>query len=454
MPDTPAPNRWLIPFLFAGFAGCLAVVVWLTLDHFGIRFGVWPFSSVITIGLLAGLSGFVFGRAYQQQKLAREAANDDPIEDDDYDTSTDENLPPMPIFADRVRIARRRTENVNGVEVEVFDLTTETSDGDGGTVRITRTFALMPAMGLPGFKMRPLQFQDRLIALAGALGLTFDINSLDTLDEREVLGQFVKTYRLTAVSAETMIAGTVDIDENAVRKVFPLKVMQTILARPDWSVQSHGGYLVCWVASDALGPKRRARLVTDAVSLRAVFLKALAGEAGNPIAAPSGTKPLQQQSARLQASLLGGVIGVFLGFFAGVLLHVGEVFGDGNRPEVFLTAILCGGFLGALIGRSLPLRKPLLQKPKDERREKVVGCAILFGLFGGFLGGSIVGIIIGEVIGLQIGEHKKRQLLVFGSMGAGAFLGPVVLGVTTNFIYKRLFRKRTPSTQPESDQGQ
>jgi len=283
---------------------------------------------------------------------------------------------------------------------------------------------------------------------AGSTGLVFDEHAPGTLDGQEVVAQFAATYRVTVASAEAMISGTADTDEEAVRRVFPLRAMRTVLGRPDWCVQSHDGYLACWVAMDALGPKRREKLVSDAVALRAIFLAAKAGAAGEPVAAPLGVVPVQQQAARLQASLLGGVLGAFAGFFAAALLQVGEAFGPGNMFALFPISIVCGVVLGATIGRLLPLRQPLLRKPKDERREKVVGCAGIVGLFGGFFAGGILGFILSEVIGLKIDDHKTRRLLFFGGMGVGAFLGPIVLGVTTNFLYLWIIGNRDPSTKP------
>ncbi len=437
MSDTPETSRWIVPLLFAGFFAGVTAAIWFTLDHFDVglrRFG-WPFSSVLTLALLNAFGGFKFGRAFEVQRLRRAAAREDPVVEDESEEPVDDNLPEMPVFANRVDIERRRTERVNGVAVDLFDLTTETSDGDGGTVRTTRTIALMTVAGLPSFELRPSQFHDLILKWAGAVGLEFDERAPGTLDGQETVAEFAATYRVTAASAEAMISGTADADEAAVRRVFPLRAMQLLLGRSDWHLESHGGHLACWVEGDVLGKKRREQFVTEAAALRGIILAANAGAVGEPLAAPQGVVPVRQQAARLQASLLGGVLGAFASFFAAAVLHAGEVFGKQNMMVMFPLVIVSGVILGATIGRLLPLRRPVLQKPKDERREKFVGCACLLGLFGGFFAGGIGGFITGELIGLQMGDHKQRAMLFFGGMGLGTFSGPVILGMTANYLY-------------------
>lgn len=445
-------RSWLLPLLFAGLLSGVTLSVWLTLDHFGVplqQLG-WPFRSLIWCILLMGLSGFIFGQAYHEQQVRRAAAMEDPVDEDETEELHEETLPEMPVLTARLAISRRRTESVGDLLVDVFDLTTETADEN----RVTRTIVLLPAAGLPPFELRPAHPRDYILAWIGVLGLKFDERAAGTLDLREVVSQFTATYRLTLDSTEAMVSGTAQGDEEAVRRVFTLRTMKKVLARKNWRLESYGGYLACWEAEDALGPKRREQLVTDAVELRKSLLAAHHGLAGEPVAAPEGTAPALQQAARLQAALLGGVLGAFAGFFAAGLMQVGEVFGPGEMGIVFPATIIGGGLLCGTVGLLLPLRRPLLQKPKDERQEKVVGCAILVGLFGGFLAGGIIGFMIGELIGLKIGDHKPRQLIFFGCIIAGVFLGPVTSGVSTYYLYRWISGNGYARSKIESDSEQ
>lgn len=90
-----------------------------------------------------------YAQAYLVQQLRREAATEDPVELDETDPAVDEPLPDLPTFANQVAVNRRSTRIVDGASVEVFDLTSEVSDGDGGTTRLVRTIALMTAAGRP-----------------------------------------------------------------------------------------------------------------------------------------------------------------------------------------------------------------------------------------------------------------------------------------------------------------
>lgn len=441
-------HRWLLPLLFACFFAGVTVAIWFALDHVGValRQAGWPFSSVLSLALINAIGGGVIGRAYHTRLLQRAASRADPVEENESDADNESdanesgvtvnhNLPAMPLFADCVTVERRRKSTDGGAEFEVFDLTTESSNSDGDMVRIERTVALFHTPGLPQFELRPRGFHHRLLALAGVSGLEFSRDSAGTADGREVVARFASAYRVTLAPEETLIASQVEVDEMAVRRVFPLKSMATLLKRTDWHLESHGGHLACWVATDPLGPKRRAALVNDAAELRSILLAAVEGKAGEPLDAPPGVAPLQRQAARLQATLLGGVGGAFAGFFTAGMLRVSEVIDQDSMAKIFPLATVAGALLGATLGRLLPLRRPLLRQPKDKRLATVVGMAAVAGLLGGFIAGGVSGAIIGELMQLKIDDHKQRALLFFGGIGVGSVLGAVGLGTTAHYLY-------------------
>jgi hypothetical protein len=447
-PQSTSVGRWLTPALFGLGSAMGMLALWLTLSHFGAPLGKlgWPFSDITSIALIMGVNGVVVGRALEMMRVRRAAASWDPVEENSPSEDQGEpsepvapQWPAVPLFANLVAVDRRRTHHIDGTTIEVFDLTTETSDGDGGTTRHTRTIAMLPVEGLPSFELRPRQPYDRVLRWAGLRGLEFDAPAHETLDGKQLISQFTSSYRITLATAEALMTGTIQVDETPVRRLFPLRVMQAMLRRSNWHIQCFDGYLACWEGIDAIGPKRREALVKDAIGLRKLLLEAQRGEAGEPLAAPASSMSVQRQAARFQTTLLGGVLGCFTGFFAAGLLQVGEVFGPEKFTAIFPISILAGIFLGVTVGRLLPLKQPLLRKPADARREKVVGCAVLAGLFGGFFGGAILGIVLTEWMGLAINAHKPRMMWIFGYLGAGALLGPILLGVATNYLYLWIF---------------
>ena len=100
-------------------------------------------------------------------------------------------------------------------------------------------------------------------------------------------------------------------------------------------------------------------------------------------------------------------------------------------------------FGGIFLGSRLPITKPLLQKPKDPKHEKRVGCAVLFGLFGGFMFGAIAGAAVG--IMLDIDNVVLMVVLFFGGSGIGAIAGPILCGMAANAILRR---KETKTSEP------
>jgi hypothetical protein len=453
MAAPPESAPWILPTLLAFVGAGVYAGIWLVVDGLGVGQGPgrlhsspWPFNSLPAIAFLGAISGAVVGMRVHAYRALRQVTASDPIEPlPETDATADfvlSDLPRLPAFVGGFDLSRRSAERVGDVTADVFDLTVEEGDSDS-TALVTRTVVLLPAEGLPGFEFRPRRPTDRLLSWAGATGLRFDAAAVQTTDDADIVNRFEATYRLAIVSPQSMISGAVEESDEAVRRVFLLETMRLTLRRSDWTIQSHGGYLACWETPTpwtrprhGLGTKRRARLVTDAVALRTAFLDAQAGKTtGQIIPAPGGAVSLTRQAARLQASLLGGLLGLVGGFF---LFWVTFFTRPVGNLSIFLLPVFCllGAALWATIGRLLPLRRPMLPKPPkpaDPRRDKVIGCGILTGLFGGFFAGAIAGAILGDwlVLGFDQG-----MLLFFGGACIGLITGPIVFGLATRFLYK------------------
>src|SRR5262249_1875200 len=104
---------------------------------------------------------------------------------------------------------------------------------------------------------------------------------------------------------------------------------------------------------------------------------------------------------------------------------------------LFPAIMAVGTALGILVGSRLPIRKPLLTKPKEKRTQRGIGCAVVFGLFGGFLGGAALGGTSGDMLNLRHDQHTIRMALFFGGAGVGAITGPILCGLLASKLIRR-----------------
>jgi hypothetical protein len=316
------------------------------------------------------------------------------------------------------------------------------------TVYTRRTVVMLPAPGLAHFRLNAKNFGSRFLDWIGVKGVTFDPNTTSNEDDRAAAEAFARNYQLTTVDTTELAAGTPEVfadGDAAARKAFPLPVLRALATRPGWSIESHGGKIAFWQGAGVHPPRKRLMMIEGALQLRKAFLRP-----ANPnevLPAIPGTDR-GRQSGRMQGALLGGVIGTFASFFFGglaLMIHqFKKPFGQGFPVEFILIPLitLVGAFLGVLIGTRLPIRGPLLKSPKDPKLEKRVGCAVLFGLFGGFFLGGVCGGALSLGLDLPMDDHATRMILFFGSIGIGTVAGPIVCGMLAYKILTRLKRKR------------
>ncbi|MFO0802756.1 MAG: hypothetical protein U0791_06480 [Gemmataceae bacterium] len=439
-----------------GTAGAAAGLWWIVNRTYTINGQGWlerqpfPLDSVWVFGVAGAGVGLFFGVARHRRnaRYAADAAELSAENDFAFEAKPEEvERPEMPLFANMSSIHNRMTTKKDGVPVEVFDLTTA-SETSEGTDYVRRTVVLLPAPGLPHFRLNAKNIGSRFLDWIGVKGVTFDPNATTNEDDRAAAEAFARNYQLTTVDTTELAAGTPEVfaaGDDAARKAFPLPVLRALASRPGWSIESHGGKLAFWQGAAVHPPRKRLAMIEGALQLRNKFL-----HPANPneiLPAIPGTDR-GRQSGRMQGALLGGVIGAFASFFfgfIGVMMFTDRKpgAGDGLPFELLVmpAIVILGTALGVLVGINLPMRGPLLKKPKDPKLEKRVGCAVLFGLFGGFMGGGILGAAAGIILNLGMDENKLRMGLFFGGAGVGFFTGPVICGMLAHKILSRFSRK-------------
>lgn len=413
----------------------------------------WPFDSVVLCAVIGAVGGAIIGwiRFRRQARHRVELATLSDELDFHFDPQPGEfQPPPMPLFENLASVDDRMSRVYEGVPAEVFDLTTVVKSDEGSRTQ-RRTIVLLPVPGLPSFQLKAKTLGYQLLDWIGANGITFDPAGGKTEADRSAIERFGRYYLLEVGDTTDLATGTPEIFteiDRAVRTHFSLDVVKQLAARPGWSIQSHGEHLAFWRGPGVRPASERPRLIASAMALRNALLRPCEEAAALP---PLPGADRSRQSARYQGALLGGVIGLFGSFFLAFVVCITILFGrdvrePGFPPELLLfPLILVVGTIGGIfIGSRLPITKPLLTKPKNPKHEKRVGCAILFGLVGGFFGGAIAG----GFLGFLFDNPAVMAALFFGGSGVGAIAGPILCGMAANAILRK-WQRKTPDSQAE-----
>lgn len=361
----------------------------------------------------------------------------------------------MPALADWSRGRNHHWGVVEGVTVDVVDATlvSESTDSEGGTSRRTteRTVVLVPAEDVPDLDLMAAGRGLRLLHALGVKGMAFDASAMATSDTAEVVARFDRAW---VVSPGGGLAAEADAAvEASLRRLFPPRVMAELEPLAGCSAQCHGGRMAVWRGDGFRSAEGRRALVADAVALRRVLVEATARPATDDEVVPAPEGETAGRRVRRGAGLVvGGIAGLFLGFFGGFLGFSGIFFG-GDLPfgvmAVLMPAMVFGGAaLGGLIGvfvgskahRLMPIpdgvsAAALLGAPRGPSSGRRGGAAVTLGTFLGFLVGGAVG--FGAVFGLLrlFGRDGPPLWLIFpvffGCPIVGAAVG-AVLGARWN----------------------
>jgi hypothetical protein len=224
-----------------------------------------------------------------------------------------------------------------------------------------------------------------------------------------------------------------------------------------YAIQSRPGFLVVWRGSGVLPARQRTELWEAAVSLRRLLLTPPKSASEPMVPARAGTD-IDRQGRRLRNTMIGGVVGLFVGFILSAMLMPIVFFRQGGQqgpglgfflfPVLFLGLILLGAAVGARIGSRVSVRSPPPGPPEDparrQARQKAAGCGGLVGMFGGFFGGGIAFMASKILFDWKLDNFGVEGALFFGSAFGGALCGAVLGGVVVNRLY-RWRQGRNPS---------
>jgi hypothetical protein len=298
-----------------------------------------------------------------------------------------------------------------------------------------------------------------MLGWAGFEGVTFASETGGSFTA-ETVRQFTALFHLSVAGPMAVPAG-LDADtladlaaqEEAIRRVFTPAVMERLNRYPTYAVQSRSGYLAVWRASGVLPPGARVELWDAAVALRAALTDP-PDRRTDPVVAGRAGKDTSRQARKLRNTVLGGVVGLFVGFIAAAMvmsfLFFQHVPGQGPglspflNPLLFIGLFLVGAAAGAGIGASLPVRElrpqPAEDRARRDARARATGYGAVVGLFLGFFAGSAVFTASQLLLDGKLGNFGVEAALFFGSSFGGALLGAVAVGVAVNRLYG--WRKR------------
>src|SRR5262249_5698093 len=236
------------------------------------------------------------------------------------------DLPEMPLLEGWSEGRHLMSGDRGGMPVRVLDVTTVVERQESREAR-HRTVALVPAEGLPAFDLRPRTRAMRLLGMAGVEGVTFDPMSVvanpAAADAVAVFGRLFHLMPSDVAPAGllgTDFAPEVEDSEQALRGFFTPDLMGAFNRHPGHSAQAAAGTLAAWRGESFLPARERIELLDTALALRAALTRTAAAHAAGGaqavVAALPGTDP-ESQAARLRNTVVGCVVGFFLGFGLG-----------------------------------------------------------------------------------------------------------------------------------------
>jgi len=341
-------------------AGLLWCVLYGLLDRLG-----WPwfnfYTSVASGALMGGCIGAFMERRRRRhaRQLAAVAASMEFAYRLDAPREALRDFLTLRLFKKWSSASNRLTGRVGSLPVEMLDYVYEEGDSDGNSYT-SQTVLLAPAdPALPTFELRPRHLGMKLMSLFNIEGVAFAPDAAE--DERDGIERFGRLYHLSeglnvlletagnaaAAGADAVKSAEPRAGETAIRQLFTPELLRFFADHPGWSVESDGKHLALWRRQTVIPAADRPAFLAEALEVHQALTHTEFRPGSQQVvaAAPKGD-PLVTH-----ARMMGTVLGLFIGFFAGGVLGAIGFFRCGlGRPLLGFALFFGGGLLGLALG--------------------------------------------------------------------------------------------------------
>lgn len=262
--------------------------------------------------------------------------------------------------------AEDRFDHVRGTyrnrPFETYDLRTERNGGDDGYYFYWRTVAVIPINGLhlPNFELVPRR-ETAGMNFLGVKGLDLHLAPNASPDERAMVDAFKKNYSIFGADARKALEASIKSAPQLVPRLADVasilkpSVLRFLATAVTGSIEVHDGYLTieapetrvirAGISHTILKGSEREGLLNIANDFLEVFANT---------AYESPLRSLTLENTFRPAQMLGGIIGVAVGFFVGVIVAIVLFFKyKGDYMYLLPLPIIAGVMLGRFLGHWL-----------------------------------------------------------------------------------------------------
>ncbi len=245
---------------------------------------------------------------------------------------------------------------------ETYDLRTTRSSGDDGYYFYWRTIAVIPLEGLrlPNFELVPRR-ETAGMNFLGVKGLDLNLAPNASPDERAVVDAFNKNYSIFCGGARNAMEASIKSAPHLVPRLADVasilkpSVLRFLATAVTGSIAVHDGYMMieapetrvirAGISHTILKGSERECLLNIANDFLEVFANT---------AYESPLRSLTLENTFRPAQMLGGIIGVAVGFFVGVIVAIVLFFKyKGEYMYLLPLPIMAGVMLGRFLGNWL-----------------------------------------------------------------------------------------------------
>jgi hypothetical protein len=272
-------RHWTVPCWAGALMGC---IFWLTADQiyqvhrydelFGFpKFSLTSFVVSVTTGCIVGAAGGWGERTWRRRHLAGTRTVAQHMGFTWFPSAEIHRAPSrvFPMLADWHKSERLMDGECDGVSMQVFDLTSMTSDADGVGV-LHSTVVLLPAPGLP-----ELDLLRRWCLMVGKWsGLQFTPGDNMSASDVAAFREFARMYAVYCgfTRAGQPPKGT-PAAEHSIRQLLTPSVMQALIPFPNWWIETRDNRMALSLGRGFRAPAERLLMVDQALAIRRILMQ-------------------------------------------------------------------------------------------------------------------------------------------------------------------------------------